>query len=318
MLKALKFVQGAVAKKDFIPAMTHFVIESGQVRSYNGTIALSSPIPFDIDCKPKAEPLVRAISNCNETVSLSMTPASRLSIKSGKFKAFIDCVTEETAHVQPEGERVDFNGEAVLQALKVVAPFISEDASRPWSTGVLLKEQSAFATNNVVAVEYWIGVHFPLVVNVPRVAVKEMLRINEAPSYAQVTDKSITFHYEDGRWIRSQLYATQWPDMNRILDKQCSPTAFDERIFEALDTIKPFADKLGRVWVENGTLSTVPATEQDGASYEVPGLDWKGVYRIEMLQLLQGVAKNVDFTSYPEPCMFYGDRLRGAIVGMRP
>ena len=73
MLTSLKFVQGAVAKKDFLPALTHFVIENGTVRGYNGMLALCSPIPFDIACKPKAESLVKAIANCNETVTLSLT-----------------------------------------------------------------------------------------------------------------------------------------------------------------------------------------------------------------------------------------------------
>jgi len=30
MLRELKFVQGAVAKKDLLPAMTHFAIEGGR------------------------------------------------------------------------------------------------------------------------------------------------------------------------------------------------------------------------------------------------------------------------------------------------
>ena len=105
MLTELKFVQGAVAKKDFIPSLTHFIIEDGTVRGYNGMLALCSPLPFDIACKPKADSLVKAIANCAETVQLSLTPAGRLSIKSGKFKAFIDCIPDETTpHVQPEGE----------------------------------------------------------------------------------------------------------------------------------------------------------------------------------------------------------------------
>ena len=44
MLKALKFVQGAVSKKDLVPALTHFRIENGTVRSYNGMLALCTPI----------------------------------------------------------------------------------------------------------------------------------------------------------------------------------------------------------------------------------------------------------------------------------
>lgn len=317
MLKELKFVQGAVAKKDFLPAMTHFVIEDGRVRAYNGMIALSSPLPFDIDCKPKAEPLVKAISNCHDTVTLSMTPAGKLRVQSGNFRAFVDCIDDETAHVLPEGEEVELDGEAVLNALKIIHPFIGEDASRPWTNGVLLKGQSAFATNNVILVEYWVGANFPVPVNVPRQAIREMIRINEAPTHAQVTENSITFHYSDGRWVRSQLFDIAWPDLAKVLDKPANPTPIDARIFEALTVIRPFADKMGRVFIDDGSLSTSQEHTAEGASYDIPGLPFAGIYNIQMLASLQSVATHADFTTYPNPCMFYGERLRGAIIGMR-
>lgn len=316
MLKELKFVQGAIAKKDFLPAMTHFAIEGGTVRAYNGTLALCSPLPFDIDCKPKAGPLVQAISNCTDTVTLSMTPAGKLRIQSGKFRAFVDCVEGETPHVSPEGEQVEIDGEAMLKAMKQIIPFVGDDASRPWTNGVLLRGQSAFATNNVCLVEYWLGVQMPCTVNLPRVAVKEMLRINEAPTHAQVTKNSISFHYTDGRWVRSQLLSSEWPNLAKVLDKPANPIPINERIFEGLDTIKPFADKMGRVFIQGDTLLT-HLDGDAGASFEVTGLNCEGVYQIEMLKLLQGAANTADFSAYPAPCLFYGDKLRGAIIGMR-
>lgn len=316
MLKELKFVQGAVAKKDFLPAMTHFVIEDGTVRAYNGMIALCSPLPFDIDCKPKAEPLVKAIGHCNETVALSMTPAGKLRIQSGKFRAFVDCIEEETAHVTPEGEEVELDGDALMEALKTIHPFIGSDASRPWTNGVLLRGQSAFATNNVVLVEYWVGAAFPKTVNVPRQAIREMLRINEPPTHAQVSDTSISFHYPDGRWVRAQLYDNEWPDLAKVLDGSCNPVDVDQRLFEGLETIKPFVDKMGRVYINDGMVSTTQTPQEDGASFDLSGIGWAGVYNIEMLNLLKSVAVTADFTTYPKPCKFFGDRLRGAIIGM--
>lgn len=316
MLRELKFVQGAVAKKEFIPAITHFCIENGTVRSYNGTIALSSPIACDLNCKPKAIPMVQAIAKCDHTISLSMTPAGRLSIKSGSFKAFIECIEESQAHVQPEGEIIQFNGDVLLAGLKVVQDFIGNDASRPWATGVLLKGQSVFATNNVCLIEYWMGCDFPRVVNVPRAAVAEMIRINEAPTHGQIDANSITFHYADGRWIRSQLYSTEWPDLAKVLDQQANPGAIPERLFEGLEVVKPFMNKLGQVYLKEKMLHT-HEDPAEGASFEI---DWPypdSIFSLEMLRLLEGVAKEVDFSTYPSPCMFYGDRLRGAIVGMR-
>lgn len=316
ILKSLKFVQGSIAKKDFLPALTHFVIEKGLVRGYNGVIALCSPIAFDIDCKPKADELVNAITHCDETIVLSMTDAGRLRVVSGVYKVFVKCVTEETVHVLPEGERVEFAGSALLDALKAVEPFIGDDASRPWSNGVLLRGQSAFATNNVMLVEYWVGADFPSVVNVPHAAIKEMLRIDEAPTHAQLGTHSITFHYPGNRWIRSQLFATEWPDMTRILDEPSNPQPLDQRLFVGLEKLNKRADAMNRVFIKDGVLSTV-VDEGEGAQYHIPGLQCEGTYAIPMLRLLEGVADAIDFTTYPKPCLFFGDRLRGAIIGMR-
>jgi DNA polymerase III sliding clamp (beta) subunit (PCNA family) len=316
MLTELKFVQGAVARKEFIPALTHFSISDGKVRGYNGMLALCSPIPFDITCNPKAVPLIKAIANCEQTVTLALTPAGRLSIKSGKFKAFIDCVEGDTPHVNPEGDAVVMDGVALLQALKVLAPFIGDDASRPWCNGVLLLGQSAFATNNVILVEYWTGATFDRPINLPRAAIKEMLRINEAPTGVQMTDNSLTFHYEGGRWLRTQLLETKWPDLPRVLNRESNPKPLDPMLFEALEAVKPFVDKMGRILFQEGHIAThVDPTE--GSSYDIDNFDHSGVYQIEMLNLLNGPVTSVDWSAYPNPCMFFGDRLRGAIIGMR-
>lgn len=317
MLSELKFVQGAVAKKDLLPALTHFVIEDGTVRGFNGMLALCSPIPFDIKCKPKAEPLVKAIANCTDTVTLSLTAAGRLAIKSGKFKAFVDChPAEETPHAMPEGDTVVIDGAALLQAFKTLYPFIGDDASRPWSNGVLLLGQSAFATNNITLVEYWTGINVPEPINIPRAAIKEMIRIDEPFESAQLAKNSITFHYKGGRWIRTQLFETKWPDLTKVLNRDCKPAPMDDRLFDGLKVLKPFADKMGRVLFKGGRIGTHD-DDTEGAAYDIEGFDHSGVYQIEMLSLLQGAAKTIDWSAYPSPCLFFGDRIRGAIVGMK-
>lgn len=316
MLKELKFVQGAVAKKELLPSLTHFCIEDGNVRSFNGILALNSPIQFDINCKPKAEPFVKAIGNCKEAVTLSMSRAGRLCVKSGSFKAFIPCVEEETPHITPEGERFELDGEALINALTIVEPFIGNDASRPFSNGVLVRGESAYATNNVTLVQYWIGSHFPFECNIPKVAIKELLRVGEPPIYGLSNGNSISFHYEDGRWIHTALLDCNWPDCDKILNRQGNPTPINEEIYTALECLKPFIDKFGRVYFTPTGIAT-SLEESEGASYTIPEFGYEGIYRLEILQLLKGRATSIDFTTYPEPCIFYGNKLRGALMGMR-
>lgn len=315
MLTELKFVQGAVAKKDLLPAMTHFRIEGGHVRSYNGTLALSSPIQLDIDCVPKADALVKAISQCDGTITLSITEGGRLKIVSGAFTGYVPTVDGETPHVTPAGEHVDINGDELLTAFKRLYPFVGNDASRPWTNGILLREQSAFATNNVTLAEYWIGSPVPFVVNIPRQAIKEMLRIDEAPTHAQIEPSSVTFHYTDGRWIRTQLLETTWPDISKILNQPNNPKPVDPRIFEGMERLKAVSDGVGRIYIINGVMRT-HLEDYTGGTYSIPGLEFEGCYQIGMLNLLRDTVTHADFTLYPGPCMFFGDRFRGAIIGM--
>jgi DNA polymerase III sliding clamp (beta) subunit (PCNA family) len=316
MLKELKFVQGAVAKKDFVPAMTHFRIEKGTVRSFNGNLAICSPIALDLECTPKAETLVRAISNCEENVVLSLTEKGRLKVQSGSFRAFIETIDGDTPHLEPSGKIVQINGASLVDSFKKISAFVGNDASRPWTNGILLRGQSAFATNNVCVIEHWLGIDIPFVVNIPGTAVKEIIRVDEPPIHLQLDDNSVTFHYTDGRWIRTQLYVTEWPDISRVLDQPFNTSPVDPRLYHALDSLSMFSDELTRVHLKDGLLRT-HLDDETGASYEVDGLGITGLYQIKMLRLLEGVAEHADFTRYPDPVLFFGKNLRGAIVGMR-
>ncbi len=316
MLKELKFVQGAVGKKEFIPAMTHFCIENGTVRAYNGTLALSTPIACDLACKPKAVPMVQAIVKCQDTITMHMTPGGKLSIKSGSFKALVECVEETQIHVQPEGQEIKFDGQALIKGLKTIYPFIGKDAARPWGMGVLLDGKSAYATNNVCLVEYWIGVDFPIRVNIPRAAIAELIRVDDYPTHGQITENSISFHYPDGKWLRTQLYETNWPDVAKILDTTSCPQAIPEEFYTALDSLKPFTNPQGEVFMKQEFFHTHHDI-MEGASYDINFVPVDSLYSLEMLQLLKGVATHADFSAYPQPCMFFGENLRGAVIGRK-
>lgn len=316
MINDLKFVQGAVARKDFIPALTHFRIKGGTILGYNGTMALSSPIALDIDCNPRATPFIKAIQTCKDTVQLHMTPSGRLAVKSGKFTAYVECCQDEFPRIEPEGQIIEAPA-GMVDVLTVLAPFIAEDASRPWARGILFRGQSAYVTNNIILAQRWMGVPFPVEINVPKDAVAELIRIGEQPSKIQVGESSITFLYESGRWLRSQLSTTEWPDVDRVLDtgEGCKPQPVPEGLFEALESLKPFAGDDCRGYMLGSRVSTGTA-EDCGASVEVEGLPSKGCFNIEQLLLLRKVVKTIDFEPYPAACPWFGDMLRGVVVGM--
>ena len=320
MLKELKFVMGSVARKDYVPELQHFKIENGRVEGFNGVIALSTPIDLDLRAMPKAVQFVKAIERLpdEQECVLDLTKAGRLSVKSGRFKAFVECweATHETPHVSPKGEQYAMPG-GILPILKRMAPFMGIDASRPWACGILLDGQTATATNNIVVVQHWLpGLTFPTPINLPSVAVNEMLRINREPVAMQPEPGAITFHYEDGAWMRTSLLEGQWPvDLGKVLDRECAPKAITPGLFDAVDRLAPFG-KDGRVYLRP-ELVTTSLAEGEGAQMELPGLDADGCFHMEQIVALRDLASSIDWTMYPTPCIFFGDNVRGALVGIR-
>lgn len=318
MLQALKFVQGAVAKKDFVPALTHFRIANGHVRGFNGQLAISSPINLDLNASPRAIPFVKAIDACTETINLHIAANGKLVVRSGKFKANIDCDSAENfPDVRPAGKMVKLN-ESLIPALNALEPFIAEDASRPWACGVLFDGPTAFATNNIVLMEYWLGFDFPGRINIPGSAVREILRVKSNPTHLQLSDTRLTFHYEDGRWISTGLYEIQWPDTKDLLDRflTSGAVAMGAEFWEALEQIAPFVDDQQRVYFFGDNISTGTDPELEGTSIATP-CPASGIYNIKQLLALKGAFNVIGFDSYPAPVPFFGNNTRGIIVGMR-
>lgn len=323
MLDALRFVASAIARKDYVPALTHYKIRDGRVTGFNGIFALSSDIDVDLDVMPNAVKFIAAVRACPEDapIALNVTPAGKLAVKSGKFKSYVDCLVPDTVAtwVEPEGEVVDL-GPHFMDGIRLLAPTMSIDASRGWAMGVKLQGEFMFTTNNVMMVQYWHGTPVPLDVVIPDLAIRELIRIGEKPTKIQVTGTSISFWFGPERWLRTNLLeGGAWPTdkLDRILAaSNGQQVEFPADFFESIDKLKPFLGDHGTVYMTSEQLST-SRHEGEGTVIELenPVIDGMQAYHHNQIVLLSDLAKTIDWTAYPRPLMFLGDRLRGAIVG---
>lgn len=321
MLEAFKFVRGAISTKDFVPALTHFRIKDRKILGFNGELALCCPIDVGLNCVPSAVPLVRAIETCKDVVSLHLK-GSKLIIRSGPFTSYVNCIDEgDFPTFLVQGKIIDLPYD-ILPAIKILDSFVGEDASRPWACSILFDGQSAFATNNVLAVELWLGCQFPTRVGIPKSAISELLRIGKSPQRLQLGDGYLVFHFEDGGWLRASVLACSYPDIRATLDKvsgDLKPVPDD--FFPKLKDIEPFLDKLGSVHVNKDRIASLPS-EEDGTSFDFPEpLHVADPICLNGRQLLKlsGVADRFDFTRYPMAIPFRSrdGLLRGAMAGIR-
>lgn len=319
MLNDLKFVQGAVANKDYVPELTHFHIGDGRIYGFNGVLAISTPTDLAVEATPKASSFVKAIERIpdGEEVALNLTSAGRLGVKAGNFRAYVECHENASGvvKIEPAGEYVELPP-GLLAVLKKVAPFMGVDATRPWALGVLLRGQSAFATNNIVLVEHWLPLVFPDPMILPSKAVKEMIRVGVDPVGIQVEERAVTFHYENGAWLRTALIFGEWPDLAKVLDVECNAEPLPEGFFEAARRLDVFTSKENHIYFKDGAIAT-SQHEGTGALVELEGFEAEGCFFLAQLLKLEDVATTVDFGAWPRPCLFFGDMLRGAIMGMR-
>lgn len=318
--KALKFVIGAVARKDFVEELCHVEIAGNRAIAFDGLLSMSTPIDIGLNVRPHARSLLKALQACKDdtVIGLHVTPAGKLSIRSGNFKALVQCLEKDNVLEQPrpEGQRFEVPAE-LLTSIRTLAPLMSVDASRPWARGLLVCGNSTFATNNIVLAEYWHGANFPGQVIIPADAVTELLRINQPPTHAQITDNSASFHFDGDRWLRTQLVEGEWP-IDRISELFNLPHAavdVPQGFFAEVARLKPFVDDGAGVRIYPDHVTTTANADDVGAriDFDTPG--GAGHFNINQLLSLSGIATKIDFSSHPRPCYWQGGRARGVIIG---
>lgn len=321
MLDALKFAAIGIANKDFVPELCHYLIRGGTITAFDGLICVQHPIDLDMYARPHAKDMLKAVAACMETkspVAMHMTQAGKIAVKAGAFKAFIPCLPLESAVAfpEPEGTEVPFTPQ-LFHAIGVLSPFMAVDASRPWAMGIRISGDCAYVTNNIILIQHWHGAPFPHEIIIPAAAVKELVRIGKVPTRVLASQNAITFYFGDKVWFRAQLIDGKWPEnVERVFNAEGAQfAAVPNGFYEALASLRDFADDRDRVFFRDGELAT-HASAEEGASVAVavpPG----GLYNGKQLRALEGVATGLDFSFYPNPVPFKGSMLRGVICGMR-
>lgn len=324
MLADIHFVVQAVAKKDLDPALCHLEIRGGRATGYGGRIGMSTLIDCKLDVRPKAKPLWKALQATKESdeVDLYMTGAGRLGVKQGKFKAFIDCIgqDEPMTHLLPEGPEFDVP-EELYSALMALEPYMAIDASRPWAQGLKITADSIFATNNIVLIQRWHGSGIPVECIIPSDAVTALRKIGQVPRSIQYNEGiSMTFHFENDRWLSTHLIAQDggWGRAEAIFDANTNTEGMIEvpnDFYLAIDSLKDMLGPSRYIFLKGDRICTSP-NDEEGASIDIEVPDGP-VFHAEQLRSLQEIATRINFTTYPKPCYFVGDKLRGVIVGVQ-
>jgi len=317
LLQAIEFCS-VVSEKLGAPYETHIGLRNNWAIAFNGIVAAGSPISEDITCYAHTMLLAEALSKCDDSFSLTQLDNGRLSIKSGKFKAVVPCLDPDLMQTALPDPKIVGITNAFKEAVEAVGVLASENAQHILTASVLMNGPSVISTNRVMLMEYWHGLDLPPNVPLPKQFVAALAKQKKNLTGFGFSSNSATFYFEDGCWLRTQLYNDEWPDVSAILNRQANLWTIDAGFFKALDAIEPFSED-GNVYSGLNMLRS-HADEGVGASYECAGIPAGFVYPIKQLKIIKPFVKKIDWMANgvhdSTYCLvFQGDVSRGVISG---
>ncbi len=305
MRDALNLVRGAVAKKSMLPVLTYFRLYNGRVQGSNGRLSIDAPCPGieGLDACVPAERFLKAVDACDGEPRMRLTDGGKLSVSRGSFRALLPTIPPADYPLAEHGDLTPAIGMGDwLPALRALAPFIGEDASKQWAMGIwLAPDGHGYATNNTALARIpvpWSATDEPLIM--PGFLAEELLRLGLEPDGMSYGDGAIVVDLPGGAWIRSRLIEGQFPDSVRgMIPDDCAGVNSAD-VLAAVRRVRPFCPSttFPRIILRgDGVLTEEGEMSAHVGGMALPDSKWHA----DVLELMLANADEVDFSQVPCP-----------------
>lgn len=313
LLKALKFVALAQEKDSSLPYQTHCRIGHKKVMAFDGILAACAPIPDELDHCPNTHKLIAALERISGQYSLAAVQEHQLTIKSGSFRANIPCIgLSDIQIVHPDNPVGAFN-DKFKQALIKAGLFTTEGAQTVTGASLRIESNSVVGTNGKVIIEAWHGIHMPSGLLLPKSFANALVRIDTPLQSFGFSEGSFTAYFEDGCWLKTQLYQETWPNVGKFLDETKSATAIEppKEMFDAIKAVAPHSEGSFVYFGQDQIQSH--RDEKIGATFQCAGILPGQSVDHKIMNVLEPIIKRVDLLSNPRMIVFFGENVRGVI-----
>lgn len=315
--EAARFVLPA-SKPDGIDYQQYIRLIAGSCIAFDGVIAAGFPIEEELTLAPHAGRLVAALDKCGLELTIAELPTGNLSIKGGKLRAVVPCAAPSLLlpPVMPDPNIAVVN-DSLKEGFKALGVLASDRAETMVEAALLLQANSMVSTNRLVMMEYWHGIDLPPAMVIPKAFAKA---VSDCP-YSLVGfgygPSSITLWFDNGAWMKTQLYIEKYPDYGKIMNVDNFPVICPDGIWEALEAVKSFVDN-DTIFLTTGMVATSADNDgSPGAGHECDGLEIKGrrIFAPSLLRLIKNHCEVIDFNTHHDRAVFFGGNVRGVIMG---
>lgn len=289
---------------------THCMMANGGLWAYDGTLAMGHPIPESLVACPQTGLFVDALKRVGAGLSLTQVDVGQLLINSDNFRAIVPCLTfQDLPNVFPDNAIAPCTDELKIALAKIVdVPM--ENSPQLIMASIKLSNYSAMATDGKLITEVWHGVSMPDLV-IPKSSAVAITKQSKKLVSFGFSPSTLTLWYENGSWLRTNLYEAAWPDMSsawrEFKPENMKPLA--KTFFEAIEAVAPFNS--GSIYVGSSRVSS-HKDERLGASMMVPDVEDDIMLNARRVLMLRGHVDAADLAD--DVCYFLGTGFRAALA----
>lgn len=312
LLEALKFLKPCHKKSGSVPE--RFCFLSGHWAAMrNEFLTIGTKIIEDVEACPQYSQFEEALKKVGEEMSITVSQ-QHLCIASDALKMTIPCVNSQELTIGAPDAPIAEIDHRISDALNVLLALPDPKAGEAKYAAILLQSGSAVASDGRALIEYWHGIDLPPNILIPHAAAKAIVKSKKTLTQFGYSGPSATFWFEDGSFIKTQLYAEQFPEYQSLFNLQLFPWELPSEFFQAVRILHKFAAK-GIVWFEEGRIASDDMPEE-ASTYVIEGLPEGMKFHTEFLIKLDAGFNQVYFDIEDNNAYFFGENIRGIVRGI--
>lgn len=313
---ALNFVSVASGDKSDQYA-GHVQFLDGWVKAFDGVLSAGARADEAFDFCPKVSTLLKAMSRCGKSLQLAGISDGLMSVTSEKFRAVVPCMgLADMPDVDPDGPLVPIN-DILRVGFDTIGGIVKREGVSVIEASLLLQANTMVTCDRVLMLEFWHGIDLPPDLVLPKVFIDAIAKTTKKlVGFGWTDGQSITFHFEDDSWIKTQLFEASWPNWRTMIEVPVQSKPFDPSIFEAVEAVEDFSDDGAVYFAENSVRSHDDLST--GASHECnAGILTGTAFNAKRLLLAKSFMGAIDYDPQRKILYFFGAEkpVRGILAG---
>lgn len=314
------FLKAAVKRGPTIGTSDCYISDGATMRAYNDTLHAGIDWASNVEFILPADAVDAFLSRCEEISNIEVKETTII-LKAGKLRSTISRRDAEPTPppVLPD-EWFDVP-KGFIEAIKIAQKFTDENSGRIWQTGVRLWNERVTSCSGKVVID----INLPgLELEKPKLLGKSALAFligQDCPDQYGVDRNTISFKWNDGRWVRCQVLNDELPEeiIQRLFSERLgteAPIAIDNAWIAAHADAAALGDNSIGLSIVGLTAIKENIKSEIALEVDVP-TDHASWWETKGLGIMISVADAWNPLNYPEPALFVGPTFKGAIVGVQ-